>query len=57
MPHPEVGRPRGFSIPEVRTITGLSLAALGYYIGLADTADIGRAMFLAQRRGGEQDNG
>lgn len=49
MPHPEVGRPRGFSIPEVRSFTGLSLAALDYYIGLADVSDMGRAMYLEQK--------
>lgn len=49
MPHPEVGRPRGFSIPEVRSFTGLSLAALDFYIGLADVADMGRAMYMQQR--------
>lgn len=48
-PRPEVGRPRGFSIPEVRTYTGLSLAALDYYIGRADVADMGRALYLQQR--------
>lgn len=53
LPHPEVGRPRGFSIPEVRTFTGLSLAALDFYIGRADVADMGRAMYLNQRGGGE----
>lgn len=56
MPHPEVGRPRGFSIPEVRSFTGLSLAALDYYIGLADMADMGRAMYQQQRQG-SQDRG
>jgi hypothetical protein len=49
MPHPEVGRPRGFSIPEVRTFTGLSLAALDFYIGQADMSDMGRSMYLQQR--------
>src|SRR3972149_143449 len=49
MPHPEVGRARGFSIPEVRTYTGLSLAALDYYIGRADIADMGRALYFEQR--------
>lgn len=56
MPHPEVDRPRGFSIPEVRTFTGLSLAALDFYIGRADVADMGRSMYLEQRgkkNGGE----
>lgn len=52
MPHPEVNRPRGFSIPEVRSFTGLSLGALDYYIGLADVADMGRAMYLDQRTKG-----
>lgn len=52
MPHPEVNRPRGFSIPEVKTFTGLSIAALDYYIGRADVADMGRAMYLEQRQGG-----
>jgi len=47
-PHPELGRPRGFSIPEVRSWTGLSLAALDYYIGLADMADMGRGMYRQQ---------
>jgi hypothetical protein len=50
MPHPEAQRPRGFSIPEVRNWTGLSLAALDYYIGLADVADMGRAMYQQQRQ-------
>lgn len=49
LPHPEVGRPRGFSIPEVRTFTGLSLAALDFYIGRADVADMGRAMYIEKR--------
>lgn len=49
LPHPEVGRPRGFSIPEVRTFTGLSVGALDYYIGLADVSDMGRAMYLKER--------
>ena len=49
LPHDEVGRPRGFSIPEVRTFTGLSLAALDYYIGRADVADMGRAIYLKER--------
>lgn len=55
LPHPEVGRPRGFSIPEVKNWTGLSLAALDYYIGLADMSDMGRAMYMKQRQGGDQD--
>lgn len=49
MPHPEVGRPRGFSIPEVKSFTGLSLAALDFYIGLADITDMGRIAYLEQR--------
>lgn len=49
LPHPEVGRPRGFSIPEVKAFTGLSLAALDYYIGLADMSEMGRAMYQKQR--------
>lgn len=49
MPHPEVGRPRGFSIPEVRSFTGLTLQALDYYIGLVDMSDMGRAMYQKQR--------
>lgn len=49
LPHPEIGRPRGFSIPEVKTFTGLSVAALDYYIGRADVSDMGRALYLEQR--------
>jgi hypothetical protein len=56
MPHPEVGRPRGFSIPEVRSFTGLTLRSLDYYIGLADLTDMGRAMYEKQRQG-SQDRG
>lgn len=52
LPHPEVDRPRGFSIPEVRSFTGLSLGALDYYIGLADMSDMGRAMYQEQRQNG-----
>jgi len=51
LPHPEVGRPRGFSIPEVRSFTGLTLRSLDYYIGFADIADMGRAMYQKQREG------
>lgn len=51
MPHPEVGRPRGFSIPEVRSFTGLTIRSLDYYIGLADLSDMGRAMYQQQREG------
>lgn len=53
MPHPEVGRPRGFSIPEVRTYTGLTLRSIDHYIGLADIKDMGRSMYEAQLKGGE----
>lgn len=49
LPHPEINRPRGYSIPEVRTWTGLSLAALDYYIGRADVSDMGRSMYQQQR--------
>lgn len=52
LPHPELGRPRGFSIPEVKNWTGLSLQALDYYIGLADMSDMGRAMYFEQRAKG-----
>lgn len=48
-PHPEIGRPRGFSIAEVKNFTGLSLGALDYYIGLADVQDMGRALYLEKR--------
>lgn len=49
LPHPERGFPRGYSIPQVRNWTGLSLAALDYYIGRADISDMGRAMYSEQR--------
>jgi len=44
MPHPEIGRPSGFSIAEVRSWTGLTLKALDYYIGLVGIEKMGAAM-------------
>jgi len=43
-PHPELNRPQGFSIGEVVNWTGLSLAALDYYLGLVVVAEMGRAL-------------
>lgn len=44
LPHPEIGRPQGFSIAEVRNWTGLSLRALDYYVGLAKLDEMGKAL-------------
>jgi len=44
MPHPEIGRPQGFSIAEVHSWTGLSLKALDYYLGLVAIGKMGEAM-------------
>ena len=44
MPHPEIGRPQGFSIAEVRSWTGLSLRALNYYIGLVSISKMGESL-------------
>lgn len=44
MPHPEVDRPSGFTIAEVRSWTGLSLKALDYYVGLVAIQKMGEAM-------------
>lgn len=44
MPHPEIERPQGFSIAEVRSWTGLSLRALDFYIGLANIQTMGHAL-------------
>lgn len=49
-PHPELGRPNGYSIAEVKNWTGLSLQALTYYIGLANTQRMGRDMFPAKKK-------
>jgi len=43
-PHPELGRPAGFSIAEVRNWTGLSLKALDYYVGLVQLKEMGIAL-------------
>lgn len=43
-PHPELGRPEGYSISEVKNWTGLSLQALEYYIGLAKLQDMGKGL-------------
>jgi integrase len=43
-PHPELGRPGGFSIAEVRNWTGLSLKALDYYVGLVQLKEMGIAL-------------
>jgi hypothetical protein len=43
-PHPELGRPQGYSIAEVQNWTGLTLKALNYYIGLAQTGEMGMGM-------------
>lgn len=48
-PHPELGRPEGYSISEVKNWTGLSLQALNYYIGLANLQRMGAA-FLPQTK-------
>lgn len=42
-PHPEIGRPEGFSIAEVKTYTGLTLPALDFYIGLVSIEKMGEA--------------
>ena len=44
MPHPEIDRPQGFSIPEVQSWTGLSLRALNYYIGLVSISKMGASL-------------
>jgi integrase len=43
-PHPELDRPAGFSIAEVKNWTGLSILALDYYVGLAQLEGMGKAM-------------
>lgn len=43
-PHPEINRPNGFSIAEVRNWTGLTLNALNYYVGLAQLDAMGKAL-------------
>ncbi len=48
MPHPEIGRPQGFSIAEVRSWTGLSLKALDYYVGLVGLERMGESLSLRQ---------
>ena len=47
-PHPELGRPQGYSIAEVQNWTGLTLNALNFYIGLAKTEEMGRGMAQLQ---------
>lgn len=44
MPHPELDRPAGFSIAEVRSWTGLSLKALDYYVGLVGIQKMGESL-------------
>lgn len=44
MPHPEMGRPRGFSLAEVKSWTGLTLKALDYYVGLVGISEMGEAL-------------
>ena len=43
-PHPEVNRPQGFSIAEVRSWTGLSLRALNFYVGIVGIESMGKAL-------------
>lgn len=43
-PHPELGRPQGYSVAEVQNWTGLTLRALNFYIGLAKTQEMGEGM-------------
>ena len=49
-PHPELGRPAGFSIAEVRNWTGLSLKALDYYVGLVQLKEMGIALTPKKKR-------
>lgn len=44
LPHPEIGKPEGFSIAEVRNWTGLTLTSLDYYVGLAKLEGMGKAL-------------
>jgi integrase len=50
-PHPELGRPAGFSIAEVRNWTGLSLKALDYYVGLVQLKQMGIALTPKKKLG------
>lgn len=44
MSHPEIGRPQGFSIAEVKNWTGLTVNALDYYVGLVTLQKMGDAL-------------
>ena len=48
-PHPEIDRPQGFSIAEVRSWTGLSLKALDYYVGLVGIERMGASLVMAKK--------
>jgi len=50
MAHPEIGRPQGFSIAEVRSWTGLSLKALDYYIGIVAIDKMGKGITTPMER-------
>lgn len=51
MPHPEIDRTKGFSIAEVRSWTGLSLAALNYYVGLVSLGKMGESLRISKGKG------
>jgi integrase len=49
-PHPEIDRPQGFSIAEVRSWTGLSLKALDYYVGLVGIERMGQSLLSTKNK-------